>query len=206
MRPRVHGLAAALVAVGCSGCIAVVKGNYSGALRPEGLVCAPTVSVSATLTLTVSGAQLGSGALRSSHDKLQAAVRSRLTEHACLRWSDDPGAADLHLDIRLHEHLNPRLWMAVLSGLTLTLVPAVATSRGTATVKVLRGETVLAARTWQDRSQLWFQMFLVFAMPAAAPRKVAEEQRAVFGDAVVGLVEATVLASPGLMSLAPIDA
>lgn len=82
---------------------------------------------------------------------------------------------------------------------------AVATSRGTATVKVPRGETVLAARTWQDRSQLWFQMFLVFAMPAAAPRKVAEEQRAGFGDAVVGLVETTVLASPGLMPLAAID-
>ncbi len=92
-----------------------------------------------------------------------------------------------------------------LSGLTLTLVPAVATSRGTATVKVPRGETVLAARTWQDRSQLWFQMFLVFAMPAAAARKVAEEQRAGFGDAVVGLVETTVLASPGLMPLAAID-
>lgn len=48
-------------------------------------------------------------------------------------------------------------------------------------------------------------MFLVFAMPAAAPRKVAEEQRAGFGDAVVGLVETTVLASPGLMPLAAID-
>ncbi|MBL8975805.1 MAG: hypothetical protein JNK56_34705 [Myxococcales bacterium] len=79
-----------------------------------------------------------------------------------------------------------------LSGLTLTLVPAVATSRGTATVKVPRGETVLAARTWQDRSQLWFQMFLVFAMPAAAPRKVARrrgaEARASGAGAGVGRV------------------
>jgi hypothetical protein len=186
-------------AVASTGCVVVTRGNYGDSERLTGMTCAPTVTVAVALTLTTSGAQVGGAALRSSRDRLNAAVRSGMSDHACLIWTDDPAAADLVVDIRLHEDIRPRLWLATLSGLTLTLIPAVGTSRGTARVTVLRGETPLASRTWQDRTRMWIQMFLVFAMPAAGPKKTAERALVTFGDLVVGFVEATVAASPGLM-------
>jgi len=178
--------------------MAVVKGNYLGREPPTGLACAPTVSVATSVEISMTGLAVGPNALQRARDRVDEAIRSRITDHACLRWSDDPQRADLRLEIRIQEHVKQRVWMTVLSGFTLMLVPAVATTNGTATVAVLRGETPLASRTWQDRTQIWIQLFLVFAMPAASPTKAAERSADGFGDAVVGLLEATIVSSPGL--------
>ncbi len=85
------------------------------------------------------------------------------------------GGGELQVDVTIVNRGDPNIGLAVLSGLTLTLLPAVATDNFTMRTAVRNPEgTVLAEVEHGDAMTTWIQLFLVFGTIAASPNSVAE--------------------------------
>ncbi|MBZ5711878.1 hypothetical protein [Nannocystis pusilla] len=181
-----------------AGCIVVVKDEAIAAEPAHEIVCTDRLSVFPALSVTVTGVTVSDRKLQESIARTHHAIVKRIDAHPCMEVSPYPVTADRVLDIRSHERVNPRLWLAFLSGLTLTLLPTVASIESTMTVTVMHGDRVQASRHWYSRAQLWFELFLVFAMPSAGPKPSDAKQREAMAEAVVGVVESVLLNPMGM--------
>jgi hypothetical protein len=82
---------------------------------------------------------------------------------------------DLRAEVRIEDRGDPHTALAVLSGLTMTLIPAKASDELTmrTTFKDAEGNT-LATIEKSETINTWIQMFLVFVMPAKFPTGVVK--------------------------------
>lgn len=85
------------------------------------------------------------------------------------------GGNEFQVDITVVNEGTPNIGLAILSGLTLTLIPAVATD-GFVMRTAVRGAdgSVLAEVEHRDALRTWIQLFLIFGTFAASPNAVAE--------------------------------
>ncbi len=83
--------------------------------------------------------------------------------------------ADYQLSVKVFDDAHPRLALAVISGLTLTIFPAVSSDYFTIEA-VLRDKTgrVIAKREAEETVTMVMQFFLLFGLPFAPPGKASE--------------------------------
>lgn len=123
---------------------------------------------------------------------LQDILDEEVQRHECLHSSADRSASDRHIVVDLENDASPRLWLAVLSGLTLTVLPAVGTDRFTIRARVMQDGRVRAEKTWKQKHHFVVQLFLVFGMPAAFPLKVLARRWHELAAQVADLAAATI--------------
>lgn len=83
--------------------------------------------------------------------------------------------ADYHLQVKVFDDAHPRLGLAILSGITLTLFPAVASDYYTieAVLKDRAGR-VIAERRTEETVTTMIQLFMLFGLPFAPPGRAGE--------------------------------
>lgn len=179
----------------------VSRGSPIGREPSGAMACSPKFSTSFALSYAVTGGPVSAGAVEKERSATTKAIGSRIDAHPCLRLAADGEAADRHAEVRFRVHANPRLWLAILSGLTLTLLPAMGTADVTVTAEVWQGDALLAAQSWRDRVDVYFQLFLIFAPAERRPKPYDERFRRALAGEVVVLLESTLAGPP-----APLEA
>jgi hypothetical protein len=88
-------------------------------------------------------------------------------------WTQGP---DYALSVDVLDDGSPNIPLAVLSGLTLTVLPAVAVDDFTVTARLLAPDgKAIGDRVLRQKMTTLIQLFMVFGMPAASPRTVEKD-------------------------------
>ena len=89
------------------------------------------------------------------------------------------GQAPLHLHFRMNNEGNMFLGklLGVISGLTLTVLPAYARDDYILTVDVKKDERLLKSYEYKDHMTTWIQLFLIFAMHGRKPEDIGDQLR-----------------------------
>lgn len=128
---------------------------------------------------------------QSAVDNIEAWSEDYLEQTDAFRLVPDAGTADYRLAIRVRNDANPNIAMAMLTGLTLYLIPSKATDSFTTDVQLIdKAGNQVAKKRYKHDLEMWQQLFLVFGAPFATLSGVSETMwREVIQDVAVWTAE-----------------
>jgi hypothetical protein len=177
------------------GCIAVQRGDIQGIESfpaPEP-ACTVPKKVALETRFQVTHMLATDSQRQSAVDQIEGFIQDALADTRCLRYSPERESADIIVQLQVRDEAQPRLGLAMLSGATLLLVPAVATDHYKIDVEIVSGGQSLAHRRWEHQHELIMHLALLFAMPAAPPARASKELFGNLGEEIVDMVQQTVL-------------
>jgi hypothetical protein len=172
---KVSSVACVALAVMCAGCASFRAGQL-GPLKEW----PPPAATRKSISVAVSGSAVISGKTTDAPAQFIDVWRQRTWAayqdsnlFSDVRTGLEP--TDLHADVHLEDRGDPNIALAVLCGLTMTLVPVKASDELTmrTTFKDADGN-VLATIEKKETINTWIELFLVFVMPGHFPTGVVK--------------------------------